>query len=109
MHLNTRVHVNSSLTAIRLAKFWNIHWIKLPTSIGSYKKKETLKKKSISVSLTTLNLLTVWITTNWKTLKVMGIADHLTCLLRNLYAGQKAIVRTRHGITDWFKIGKGVC
>ena len=45
----------------------------------------------------------------WKILKEMGIPDHLTCLLRNLYAGQEATVRTRHGTTDWFKIGKGVC
>ena len=45
----------------------------------------------------------------WKILKDMGILDHLTCLLRNLYAGQEAIVRTGHGKTDWFKIGKGVC
>ena len=44
----------------------------------------------------------------WKILKEMGIPDHLTCLLRNLYAGQKATVRTRHGTTDWFQIGKGV-
>ena len=45
----------------------------------------------------------------WKILKEMGIPDHLTCLLRNLYVGQEAIVRTRHGITDRFQIGKGVC
>ena len=44
----------------------------------------------------------------WKILKVIGILDHLTCLLRNLYAGQKATVRTGHGTTDWFQIGKGV-
>ena len=44
----------------------------------------------------------------WKILKEMGIPDHLTCLLRNLYAGQEAKVRTGHGITDWFQIGKGV-
>ena len=44
----------------------------------------------------------------WKILKEMGIADHLTCLLRNLYAGQEATVRTGHGTTDWFQIGKGV-
>ena len=44
----------------------------------------------------------------WKILKEMGIPDHLTCLLRNLYAGQEAIVRTGHGTTDWFQIGKGV-
>ena len=44
----------------------------------------------------------------WKILKEMGIQDHLTCLLRNLYAGQEATVRTGHGTTDWFQIGKGV-
>ena len=54
--------------------------------------------------------LTVWISsTNWKILHVMGIPDHLTCLLRNLYAGQEATVRTGHGTTDWSQIGKGVC
>ena len=45
----------------------------------------------------------------WKILQGMGILDHLTCLLRNLYAGQQATVRTRNGTTDWFQIGKGVC
>ena len=54
-----------------------------------------------------LKPLTVWITTNWKILKEMGIPDHLTSLLRNLYAGQEATVRTRHGMADWFQIGKG--
>ena len=52
--------------------------------------------------------LTVWITINWKILKEMGIPDHLTCLLRNLYTGQEATVRTGHGKADWFQIGKGV-
>ena len=52
--------------------------------------------------------LTVWITINWKIIKEMGIPDHLTCLLRNLYAGQKATVRTGRGTTDYFEIGKGV-
>ena len=52
--------------------------------------------------------LTVWITINWKILKEMGIPDHLTGLLRNLYAGQEATVRTGHGTTDWFQIGKRV-
>ena len=51
----------------------------------------------------------MWITTNLKILKEMRIPDHLTCLLRNLYAGQEATVRTGHGTTDWFEIGKGVC
>ena len=54
-------------------------------------------------------LLTVWITINWKILKEMGLPDHLTGLLRNLYAGQEATVRTGHGTTDWFQIGRGVC
>ena len=49
-----------------------------------------------------------WITTNWKIIKEMGIPDHLTCLLSNLYAGQEVTVRTRHGKTDWFQIKKGV-
>ena len=53
--------------------------------------------------------LTVWITINWKILKEMGIPDHLTCLLRNLYAGQEATVGTEHGMTDWLQTGKGVC
>ena len=52
--------------------------------------------------------LTVWITINWKILKEMGVPEHLICLLRNLYAGQEATVRTGHGTTDWFQIGKGV-
>ena len=52
-----------------------------------------------------------WVDHNkmWKILKEMRISDHLTCLLRNLYAGQEATVRTGHGKTDWFQIGKGVC
>ena len=54
-----------------------------------------------------LQPLTVWITINWKILKEMGIPDHLTCLLRNLYVGEEATVRTGHGTTDWFQIGKG--
>ena len=53
--------------------------------------------------------LTVWITINWKILKEIGIPDHLTCLLRNLYASQEATVGTGHGTTNWFQIGKGVC
>ena len=82
--------------------------IKLPTSIGLKEKQESSRETSTSASLTTVKPLTVWITTNWKILKEMGIPDHLTCLLRNLYAGQEATVRTRHGTMDWFKIGKGV-
>ena len=58
--------------------------------------------------MTMLKALTMGITTNWKILKEMGLSDHLICLLRNLYAGKEATIRTRHGTTDWFKIGKGV-
>ena len=78
---------------------------KLPTS----KKHKSCRKTSTSALLTMPKPLTVWITTNWKILQEMGIPDHLTCLLRNLYAGQEATVRTGHGTTDWFQIGKGVC
>ena len=83
--------------------------IKLPTYAGSSKKQESSRKTSIFALLTMPKPLTVWITTNWKILKEMGIPDHLTCLLRHLYAGQEAAVRTGHGTTDWFQIGKGVC
>ena len=83
--------------------------IKLPISVGSSKKQESSRKTSTSALLTMSKPLTVCITTNWKILKDMGIPDHLTCLLRNLYAGQEATVRTGHGTTDWFQIGKGVC
>ena len=83
--------------------------IKLPTSAGSLEKQDSFRKTSISALLTMPKLLTVWITKKlWKILKEMGIPDHLTCLLRNLYAGQEATVRTGHGTTDWFQIGKGV-
>ena len=80
--------------------------IKLPTSVGSWKKWEFQKKYAL------LNMpkpLAVWITKKLrKILQDMEIPDHLTCLLRNLYAGQEAIVRTRHGTTGWFQIRKGV-
>ena len=80
---------------------------KLRTSIGSSKNQESFRRTSTSL-LTMPKPLTVWITTNWKILKEMGIPDPLTCLLRNLYAGQETTVRTGHGTTDWFQIGKGV-
>ena len=74
--------------------------IKLPTFVGSSKKR--YRKTSTSALLTTPKPSTMWITTNWKILQEMGIPHHLTCLLQNLYAGQEATVRTRHGTTDWF-------
>ena len=78
--------------------------IKLPTSIESLKKQENSKKKSTSVLLTMPKPSIVDYNKLWKILKEMGIPDHLTCLLRNLYAGQEAKVRTIHGTTDWFQI-----
>src|SRR5574340_1044751 len=79
--------------------------IKLPTSAGSSKKQESSRKTSISASLTIPKPLSVYHNKLWNILKEMGIPDHLTCLLRNLYAGQEATVRTGHG-TDCFQIGK---
>ena len=82
--------------------------IKLQTSVGLSKKQESSRKTSISALLTMPKPLTLWITINWKILKEMEIPDHLTCLLRNLYAGEEATVRTGHGTTDLFQIGNGV-
>ena len=79
----------------------------MPTNAGSEKTRQFKKKKKKSASLTKLKPLTVWVTTNWKILKEMGIPDHLTCLQRNLYAGEETTVRTRHE-TNRFRIGKGV-
>ena len=83
--------------------------IELTTSTGSSKKQESSRKTSTSVLLTMPKSLIVWITTNWKVFQEMGIPDHLTCLLRNLYAGQEETVRTGPGTTDWFQIGKEIC
>ena len=83
--------------------------IKLPTSTGSSKKQES-SRKNIYFCFIDYAKAFDCVDHNklWKTLKEMGIAEHLTCLLRNLYAGQEATVGTGHGTTDWFQIGKGV-
>ena len=81
--------------------------VKLPTFVGSWKKQESSRKNiyfcfigyAKAFDCVDHNKL-------WKILKKMGIPDHLTCLLRSLYAGQEATVRTGHGRTDWFQIGK---
>ena len=83
--------------------------IKLPTSVGSQNKQESSRKISTSASLTTLMPLTMRITTNCGECLEMGIPNHLMCLLRNLYAGQEATVRTKYGTMGWFQIRKGVC
>ena len=82
--------------------------IKLPTFFGSLKKQKSSRKTSISALLTMPKPLTVDHKKLWKILREMGIPDHLTCLLRNLYAGQEPTVRTGHETTDWFQTGKGV-
>ena len=79
----------------------NICWI--------IEKAKEFQKTSTSTSLTILKPLTMWITTTlWRILQEMGIPDHLTCLLKNLYAGQEATVTTGHGTANWFQIRKGV-
>ena len=78
----------------------NIHWI--------IKKAREFQKNIISALLTMQSFDCVDHNKLWKILKEMGIPDHLTCLLRNLYAGQEAAVRNGHGTTDWFQTGKGV-
>ena len=83
--------------------------IKLPTSAGSLKKQESSRKKIYFCFIDYAKAFgCVDHNKLWKILKEMGIPDHLTCLLRNLHAGQEARVRTEHGTTDWFQIGKGV-
>ena len=78
----------------------NIRWL--------MKKERELKKNIYFCFIDYAKALTLWITTNWKILQEMGILDHLTRLQRNLYSGQEATVRTGHGTTDWYQIGKGV-
>ena len=82
--------------------------IKLPTSVGSSKKKGFQKNIYFCFIDYAKAFDCVGDSKLWKILKEMGIPDHLTCLLRNLYAGQEATVRTGHGTRDWFQIGKGV-
>ena len=84
--------------------------IKLPTSAGSSKKQESSRR---NIYFCFIDYAKAFDCVDhkklWKILKELGIPDHLTCLLRNLYTGQEAVVRTGHGTTDWFRIGKGVC
>ena len=83
--------------------------IKLPTSFGSLKKQESSRKTSPSALSITPKPLIHCVDHNklWKILKDMGILDHLPCLLKNLHACRETTVRTGHGTTDWFQIGKG--
>ena len=83
--------------------------IKLPTSVGSWKKQESSRK---NIYFCFIDYVKAFDCVDhkklWKILKEMAIPEYLTCLLRNLYAGREATVRTGHGTTDWFQIGKGV-
>ena len=83
--------------------------IKLPTSAGSWKKQESSRKTYFCFIDYAKAFDCVDHNKLWKILKEMGIPDHLTSLFRNLYAGQEATVRTGHGTTHWFQIGKGIC
>ena len=83
--------------------------IKLPTSAGSLKKLEFQKNIYFCFIDYAKAFDCVYHNKLWKILTEMGIPDHLTCFLRNLYSDQEATVRTGHGTTDWFQIGKGVC
>ena len=80
--------------------------IKLPEFIGLWKKQRSSTTPTSATDYT--KLLTMWITANWKILKEMGVPDHFTCLLRNMYAHQEPTVTIRHGTNDWFKTVKGV-
>ena len=83
--------------------------VKLPTSTGTSKKQQSSSKNIYFCSIDYAKSFgCVDHNKLWKILKDMGISDHLSCLLRNLYAGQEATVRTGHGIADWFQIGKGI-
>ena len=84
--------------------------IKFPTSAGSQKKAREFQK-NIYFGFINYTKVFDFVDHNklWKILKEMGVSDHFTCQLRNVYAGQEATVRTGHGTTDWFQIGKGVC
>ena len=82
--------------------------IKFPTFVGSSEKQSSSRKTSTSALLTMSKPFTVDYSKLWKILKEMGMPDHLSCLLRNLYAGQEVTVGTRCGTTDWFQIRKGI-
>ena len=119
LHLS---HMLAKLSKSRFNNMWTMNFqmfrldlekaeeteIKYPTSTGSSKKQECSRKTSTSALLTMPKPLTLDHNKLWKILKEMGIPDHFTCFLRNLYAGREATVRTRHGATDWFQLGKGV-
>ena len=94
-------HIKRTKYAI-LTELCNINSEDLDEHNLDHRKSKGIKKKSASLTMQNL-----WVDQNWNILEEMGIPVHLTCLLRNLYAGQEGTVRTGHGATDWFQIGKG--
>ena len=102
------VNIQMFKLVLEKAEEWEI---KLPTSTGLFKKQESSPQKNIYFCFIDYAKAFDCVDHNilWKILKEMGIPDHLTCLLRNLYAGQEATVRTGHGTIDWFQTGKGIC
>ena len=109
IHVNPwLIHVNVRQKPLQYCKVISLKLIKINLK-KKKKKKESSRKTSISALLTMPKPLTLWIHNKlWEILKETGIPHHLTCLLRNLYAGQEATVRTGCETTDWFQIGKGV-
>ena len=101
-------YVNCELPDVQ-AGFRKGRGTRYETSAGSWKKQESSRKTSTSALLTMPQPLTVWITINCGKFLEVALPYHLTCILRNLYAGEEATVRTGHVTTDWFQIGKGVC
>ena len=96
-----------SIQSVLLWKLDSHIWLNCQCSLD-HGEQGNPRKEYTSASLTTLKTLTAWITTNWEIIKEMGVPDHHTCLLRNLFAGQETTVRTRHGTMDSLKIGEGV-
>ena len=91
---------------------WDHVLLCTPAALGRspYRNWDTFLRANKNLPILSASCLEIRFSSNklWKILKEMGIPDHLTCLLRNLFAGQEATVRTGHGTTDWFQIGKGV-
>ena len=109
LQVRLQKYVNQELTDIQVGfRKGTVIRYQIPNICWIIEKEENSRETSTSASQTTLKPLTLWITTHWNILKEMGTPDHFTCLLRNLYAGQEATVRTGHGTMDRFQIGKGV-
>ena len=121
LHISHASKVMLKLLQVRLQQYMNYEFPDVQTGFRKGRgtrdqiayicwniRKATKFQKNIHFCFIDYAKAFVWITTNWKFFQEMGIPDHLTCFLRNLYAGQEATVRTGHGTIDWLQIGKGV-